>query len=120
MSKDKDLAWIGSSLADLSAFPVDAKRAAGFNLRRVQRGLNPERWKPVNTVGVGAREIRITAESGEHRVIYVATLGTCVYVLHAFHKKTEKTSKSDIDMAERRYRLAKAEVKANEKKRKRN
>lgn len=38
---DKDLIWVGSSRADLSALPEDARRQLGFILRDVQRGRAP-------------------------------------------------------------------------------
>jgi phage-related protein len=41
---------------------------------------------------------------GEWRVVYVAKLADAVYVLHAFQKKTRKTSRQDIDLARKRYR----------------
>ena len=41
-------------------------------------------------------------------MIYVATLGTVVYVLHAFQKKSRKTSKVDLELARLRYREAAA------------
>jgi phage-related protein len=50
------------------------------------------------TVGKGAREIRIQ-ERGQYRVIYLATHGKTIYVLHAFRKKTQKTRQSDIKLA---------------------
>lgn len=39
---------------------------------------------------------------GEWRVLYVARHADAVYVLHAFQKKTAKTSKPDIETAIRR------------------
>jgi len=54
-------------------------------------------------VGAGAREIRVHV-LGEWRVLYVARFGDAVYVLHAFQKKTPKTSQRDIELARRRYR----------------
>jgi phage-related protein len=32
---------------DLKAFPGEARRDAGFNSDFVQRGLEPENWKPM-------------------------------------------------------------------------
>jgi phage-related protein len=49
------------------------------------------------------KEIRIHV-LGEWRVIYVTKLRDMIYVLHAFHKKTRKTSRRDIDLARQRYR----------------
>jgi phage-related protein len=49
---DKPLIWLGSSLRDLLDFPARARRLAGFQLRRVQQGLDPDDWKPMRTVGL--------------------------------------------------------------------
>jgi phage-related protein len=55
-------------------------------------------------IGKGVEEIRIWDDSGTYRVIYTARLRDAVYVLHAFQKKTQATSKRDLDVA--RQRLA--------------
>jgi phage-related protein len=55
-------------------------------------------------IGKGVEEIRIWDDSGTYRVIYTARLRDAVYVLHAFQKKTQATSKRDADVA--RQRLA--------------
>jgi len=99
----KPLNFVGSSLDDLRNFPDEARRAAGFELRAVQSGLEPSDWKPMQAIGHGVREIRIHV-LGEWRVIYVAKLRNVVYVLHAFQKKTRRTSQHDIDLARHRYR----------------
>ncbi|POR56170.1 phage derived Gp49-like protein DUF891 [Paraburkholderia eburnea] len=62
------------ALADLKAFPETARREAGRQLRRVQHGLEPHDWKPMNPVAPGAREIRIRDERGAFRVLYVANI----------------------------------------------
>lgn len=70
----------------------------------MQNGQEPDDWKPMNTVGQGVKEIRIRDADGAFRVIYVAKFADAVYVLHCFKKKTEKTSKVDLDLAAKRYR----------------
>lgn len=100
---DKPLIWLGSSHEDLRAFPPDARRVAGFQLRRVQQGLEPNDWKPINTVGAGVQEIRIHTRL-EHRVFYVAKLTDAVYVLHAFEKRSRKTPMRDTALARDRFR----------------
>ncbi len=100
---DKPLFWLGSSLSDLRGFPPDARRVAGFQLRRVQQGLQPNDWKPVATLGPGVQEIRVHTEL-EHRVLYVARFTEGVYVIHAFEKRTRKTLKRDLDVARGRLR----------------
>jgi phage-related protein len=98
---DKPLAWLGSSLGDLRAFPEDARRSAGYQLRRVQQGLQPTDSKPMTSVGVGVIEIRIKTRS-EHRVFCIAKFEDAVYVLHAFEKRTRQTAQRDTDLAKKR------------------
>jgi phage-related protein len=98
----KSLKFVGSSLDDLRDFPAEARREAGFELYAIQRGDEPSDWKPMREVGPGVREIRIHV-LGEWRVLYVARFADAVYVLHAFQKKTQKTSRQDIELARRRY-----------------
>jgi phage-related protein len=100
---DKLLIWLGSSRRDLRTFPVIARRLAGFQLRRVQQGLEPDDWKPMSTVGPGVREIRIQT-AGARRVFYLATRAEAIYVLHAFEKKTQKTSSHDLEVGRDRFR----------------
>jgi phage-related protein len=99
----KQLYFTGSSLDDLKDFPEDAKREAGYELRRVQSGLDPTDWKPMTTVGAGVREIRIKDSTGAFRVLYVASMGDAIYVLHAFQKKTQKTPQQVIELAKKRF-----------------
>jgi phage-related protein len=100
---DKALGWLGSSLEDLRQFPADARRAAGHQLHRLQLGVEPEHWKPMPTVGAGAREIRIQTGRA-FRVLYVTKFGEAIYVLHAFEKRTQRTSQVDLDLAQKRLR----------------
>lgn len=58
----------------------------------------------MNTVGQGVREVRIRDASGAFRIIYIAKFADAIYVLHCFQKKTERTSKADLDLAAKRYR----------------
>lgn len=58
----------------------------------------------MSTVGQGVKEIRIRDATGAFRVIHVARFAEAVYVLHCFQKKTEKTGKTDLDVAAKRYR----------------
>jgi len=74
-------------------FPAGARREAGFELSNVQAGLQPSDWKPMNTIGAGAVEIRIKDSTGIYRVIYVARFEEAVYVLHAFQKRHGKHAK---------------------------
>jgi len=89
---------------DLLGFPATARREAGYQLFQVQEGLDPDDWKPMNSIGQGVREIRIREIDGAFRVVYVAKFADAVYVLHCFQKKSQKTSSEDIALATRRYK----------------
>jgi phage-related protein len=104
MKNDKEINWVGSSYDDLVAFPEAPRAEAGFQLGKVQAGLDPTDWKPFDEVGAGTREIRIKEGNGIFRVMYVAKFDEAIYVLHCFQKKTPATSKQDKAIAEARYR----------------
>jgi phage-related protein len=96
--------WIGDSRERISEFPDEPRREAGYQLERVQAGKEPADWKPMPSVGLGVKEIRVHEDSGAFRVIYVAKFAEAVYVLHAFQKKAQKTPKQDIELARQRFR----------------
>lgn len=56
----------------------------------------------MSSVGPGVQEIRIHT-GPEHRVFYIAKFVEGVYVIHAFEKRTRKTSKRDLDLARHRF-----------------
>ena len=99
---DKALQWVASSRSDVRAFPRDARRLAGVQLRRIQQGVEPFDWKPMAVVGPGVWEIRVHTGL-EHRVLYVAKFAEAVYVLHAFEKRTRKTPQRDVSLARQRF-----------------
>ena len=103
MSTEKPIFWVGSSYKDLLEFPREAKQEAGYQLHRVQNGLEPENWKPFQSIGKGVKEIRISESNNIYRIIYVAKFADKIYVLHSFQKKTQKTRQADVDIAKARY-----------------
>ena len=104
----KPLTWLGSSLDDLRRFPKAVRATFGTELMTVQLGDEPTDFKPMTSIGSGAYEIRVRLD-GAWRVVYVAKKAGSVFVLHAFKKTTQKTSKADIDIAKARYKLIKGE-----------
>ena len=112
MKDEKPIYWVGSSLKDLMVLPDEVKREAGYQLHRVQNGLDPKDWKPFQTVGIGVKEIRLSEEGGAFRVMYVAKFENKIYVLHSFQKKTQKTSPKDIHIAKTRYKAILSEEKS--------
>lgn len=104
----KEVRWLGDARAVAAAFPKGARVKLGRELTRVQLGANPKHGKSLPQVGRGVQEIRIADDKEAYRVMYVASIGTKVYVLHAFHKKSKQgieTPQTEIDLARRRYRM---------------
>ncbi len=101
----KPVEWMGDSLERVRSFSKSVRQQVGYELETVQHSLEPSDWKPVPTVGPGVNEIRIHAE-GEYRVFYLARLRYAVYVLHAFRKKSWKTSRPDMGAAKARFQEA--------------
>ncbi|HXC55672.1 MAG TPA: type II toxin-antitoxin system RelE/ParE family toxin [Rhizomicrobium sp.] len=97
--------FLGDSQKVVRSFPEAVRSEAGFQLEKVQRGEEPDDWKPMRTIGSGVREIRIRDAAGAFRIVYTTTIGEFVYVLHAFQKKTEATSQRDIELARIRHRM---------------
>jgi phage-related protein len=99
----KPVRFLGDSLKRLREFPEDARHDAGYQLDKVQRGAQPDNFRPMPSIGKGVEEIRLQDETGAYRVIYTARMVDSVYVLHAFQKKTQTTSKRDIALATERF-----------------
>ncbi len=55
---EKEIRCIESSYQDILNFPVAARKEFGFQLGKVQAGLEPDDWKPFNDVGSGVKENR--------------------------------------------------------------
>jgi phage-related protein len=110
----KQVEFLGSSLDDLRAFPEEAKRESGYQIDRVQNGLEPDNFKPMTTVGMSVYEIRVEDQSGAFRVIYIAKFEQCVYVLHCFQKKTQKTAQKDLNLAKNRLSELRKELRDGE------
>ena len=99
----KQIRFLGDSLKRMRAFPDFAKHRAGYQLEKVQRGEQPDDFKPMPTIGAGVEELRIRDETGVHCVIYTARRAEAVYVLHAFEKKAQATPRRDIALARKRF-----------------
>jgi phage-related protein len=99
----RPVCFLGDSLKYLRDFPEGARHDAGYALDKVQRGDQPDDFKPMPAIGKGVEEIRVADRSGAYRVIYFARRVDAVYVLHAFHKKTQATPIKDIEIAKKRF-----------------
>ena len=100
----QDVIWLGGSLEVLRNFPAGIKAVLGGDIFRLQVGAAPRNVEPMVTVGRGVRELRARDRSGQYRAIYVVRKRQGIFILHAFQKKSRKTSKQDIEIARKRFR----------------
>ena len=96
--------WLGDSIEIVRSWPARTRRRAGEELFRLQLGGDPLHWRAMKAVGRGAREIKIS-EGGQFRVFYVIRRKEGIVVLHAFEKKTQRTSKADLEQGRQRLKL---------------
>lgn len=98
----KAIKWLGSSRKIIQGFVREVRAEIGYQLYRVEQGLMPTDFKPMPNVGAGVFEIRLH-HPHEHRVFYISRYNDRVYVLHAFIKKTQKTTHHDLKIAQKNY-----------------
>jgi phage-related protein len=98
----KPVIWMGGTRENVRRFPETGQDSVGFELYRVQCGLETKDCKPMTSIGTGVKEIRLRDEAGIFRMICIATRPEGAYVLHRFLKKTRQTSRSDLELATKR------------------
>lgn len=111
----KPVRWIGSSKADLSAFPEEVKRRVGLALWEAQKGSKAPYAKPLKGFGgAGVLEVVDGFDGDTYRAVYTVRFAGIVYVLHAFQKKSKRggaTPKADLDLIDRRLKRAREDNK---------
>jgi phage-related protein len=116
MSNLRPVSWIGSSKADLSAFPEEVKDSIGFALYVAQQGGKHRDAKPLRGFGgAGILEIVDDFDGDTYRAVYTVRFAGRVYVLHVFQKKSKtgiKTPKAEINLIQSRLKRAEEEHKA--------
>ncbi len=102
----RPLIWLGDSKKNIQSFPKGAQKLLGDELQLVQFGGMPKDAKLFKGIGSGVIELALRYASDAYRVVTAVQLGTRIYVLHAFQKKSKKgigTPKRDVDLISKRY-----------------
>ena len=110
----RPVVWLGNSKRNVQAFPEEAKKLVGDELRLIQAGENPADTKPFRGVGSVVLEIAIRHDKEAYRTVLAVQLGQKIYILHAFQKKSKsgiKTPKKDVNLIQKRYKEAQELVK---------
>ena len=106
---EKPLDWVGSSKKDFLGFPEPVKDEMGNALGVAQFGGRHPSAKPWKGQGPGVFELVEDHDGDTYRAVYTVRFQEVVYVLHAFQKKSPnriRTAQLDIDMVERRLKVA--------------
>jgi phage-related protein len=82
----RPLQWVGSSRADLKAFPDAVQDHVGFALYQAQAGLKHRDAKLLKGLGSGVLEVVSRHDGDTYRAVYTVRFKAAVYVLHAFQK----------------------------------
>jgi len=111
-TKDKPLAWIGSSKKDLMALPLEVRKFFGHALDFAQRGDKHDAAKVLKGFGgAGVLELVEDDQDGTYRAVYTVKFAQAVFVLHCFNKKSKRgseTPKEDMDIIRARLKVAEA------------
>ena len=101
----KKVIYVGSTQKDIGAFPVKVRQRimTALTVISAELELSPKEFKYMPTVGTDCDELRLEIDR-QYRVFYLAKFHEAIYVLHAFVKKTEQTSKADINLGAERYK----------------
>ncbi len=108
----KEIVFLGDSKEKLRAFPEETRISMGHALREAQEGGKALYAKPLERHRRGATVIEICDDhdGNTYRVMYTVKIGSKLYVLHAFQKKSKKgieTPKTEIEVIKARLRKAK-------------
>ncbi len=104
----KPIIWIRSSHNDLKEFPAEVQDEMGYALYVAQIGDKPPQAKPLKGFS-GIMEIRSNYATDTYRAVYTTKIGSAIYVLHAFQKKSKRgieTPKKEINLIKRRLKIA--------------
>lgn len=118
---DSEVVWEGDCLDVVRSFPKPVREDLGADIRRLQVGERPLNSRPMPSIAQRVYELRQMDENGWYRVIYLGKVGNRLHMLHAFVKKSAKTSRNDLAIAAARLKAVNArlmEEKRDAKKRK--
>ncbi len=107
-----EVVWEGDSLEVMRSFPGPVRQDLGAELRRLQTGERPISSRPMPSIGIRVYELKEQDERAWYRVIYLAKVGSRIYVLHCFEKKSAKTGKSDLAVARSRWKRVLARLRS--------
>jgi phage-related protein len=110
MRRTRPISWLKGARKDFSAFPEPAQLIVLRALTVAAEGGKADKAKPFKGQEGGVFEIALQHRGEAYRVIYSVQLGSDIWVLHAFQKKSKtgiKTPQNEIDLIRQRIKYLK-------------
>jgi phage-related protein len=106
----RPVSWIKAAQKDFEGFPQPVQLEGLRALTVAAEGSKADNVKPLKGFDAGVLEIVLKHRGDAFRVIYAVQIGTDIWVIHAFQKKSTqgiKTPKREIDLAHERLKWLK-------------
>jgi len=110
------VSWEGDSLEVLRAWPKGIREDFGVALGEMQEGFPPMlAVRPMPSIAPSVFELKDGDAAKWYRMIYLARVRDVIYVLHCFTKKSAKTGKRDLEVAEQRWKRVQQRLREEER-----
>lgn len=103
----RPISWIKAAQKGFEEFPDGARIAILRALTIAAEGRKADIAKPMKGLGSGVFEIALAWRGNAYRTVYAVQLGSDIWVVHAFQKKSKtgiKTPKQEIDLINERLK----------------
>ena len=108
--KTRPVSWLKPALREFEKFPDGAQSICLTALTIAAEGGKADIAQPLHGLGSGVLEIALPFEGDAYRVVYAVQLGSDIWVLQAFQKKSTqgiKTPQREIDLIKDRLKRLK-------------
>jgi phage-related protein len=110
----RPISWIKAARKDFEEFPEGARIEILRALTIAAEGRKADIAKPLTGLGSGVFEVALAWRSNAYRTVYAVQLGSDIWVVHVFQKKSKtgiKIPKQDIDRIRERLKCLKEMLK---------
>jgi phage-related protein len=111
MTRDtRPVSWLKAARGEFEKFPDGAQAICLAALTIAAEGGKADIVKPLHGLGSGIFEVALAYRGNAFRVIYAVQIGSDLWVIHAFQKKSThgiKTPRNEIELIRDRVRRLK-------------
>lgn len=107
MTSPRRISWIKAARRDFEAFPAEVRTDLLDALTLAALGTMSNKAKPFKGVDGGVFEIALRHRGDAFRAIYAIKIGTDIWVIHAFQKKSKSgiaTPRTEVELIRNRLK----------------